>query len=225
MLPAALDMIDDGGAKIGKRARKRRSPDTVTAQDHVQRHKQQKTDNMDQPAASAGNSRKSDKPKGKPKGKPKAKPQTGSRRQLRNAGVKTSHTSVEQATSLLQPAGLQRSDGLKRKVESLQDHAEADITVSQPNKRARTAEITVGMDEEQTGAAFPADAALNSECSNARQTIAAVLSADAAPSVGCSNARQKTVRKGAAKDNAQPRRRRLHRTSGVPVANCVPHRK
>jgi len=221
MLPAALNMTDDGGAKIGKRAWKRRSPDTVTAQDHVQRHKQQKSGNMDQPAASAGNSRKSDKPKGKPK----AKPQPGSRRQLRNAGVKISHTSVEQATSLLQPAGLRRSDRLKRKGESSQDHAEADITVSQPNKRARTAVMTVGMDEEQPRVAFPADAALNSECSNARQKTAAVLSADAAPSMGCSNARQKTVRKGAAKNNTQPRRRRLHRTSGVPVANNAPHRK
>ena len=62
-------MTDDGGAKIGKRARKRRLPDTVTAQDHAQRHKQQKIDSMDQPAASAGNSRKSDKPKGKAQGK------------------------------------------------------------------------------------------------------------------------------------------------------------
>ena len=220
-MPAALNMTDDGGAKIGKRATKRCSPDNVSDNDHTHRRKQPKIDNIDQPAASAGTSRKSDKPKGKPK----AKPQPGSRRQLRNAGVKISHTSVEQATSLLQPAGLRRSDRLKRKVESSQDHAEADITVSQPNKRARTAVMTVGMDEEQPRVAFPADAALNSECSNARQKTAAVLSADVAPSMGCSNARQKTVRKGAAKNNTQPRRRRLHRTSGVPVANNAPHRK
>ncbi len=95
-----------------------------------------------------------------PRAGPKAKSQTGSKRQLRNAGVKISDTFVEQATSLVQPAGLRRSDRLKRKVESSQYHAEADITVSQPNKRACTAVLTVGMDEEQPRAAFPADAAM-----------------------------------------------------------------
>ena len=187
----------------------------------MQRRKQPKIHKVQQPAASAGTSRKNDKPKGKTK----ATTQTGSRRQLHTAGVKTSHTSLEQATSLLLPTGLRRSDRLKRKVESSQDHAEADVTVSQPNKKARTAVGTVGMDEEQPGAVFQADAALDSECSNARHRTAAVLSADAAPSVGCSNARQKTMRKGAATHNTQPRRRRLHRTSGLPVANDAPHRK
>ncbi|KAL0055221.1 hypothetical protein WJX82_008989 [Trebouxia sp. C0006] len=81
------------------------------------------------------------------------------------------------------------------------------------------------MDEEQLGAAFSADAALNSECSNARQETAAVFSADAAPSVGCSNVRQKTVRKGAANTKTQTRRRRLHQTSGLPVASNAPHRE
>lgn len=221
MLPAALNMTDDGGAKIGKRARKRRSSDNVSDNDYTHRRKQPKIDNIDQPAASAGISRKSDKPKGKPK----AKTQPGSKHQLRNAGAKISHTSVEQATSLLQLAGLRRSDRLKRKVESSQDHAEADVKVSQPNKRARTTVTTVGMDEEQLGAAFSADAALNSECSNARQETAAVFSADAAPSVGCSNVRQKTVRKGAANTKTQTRRRRLHQTSGLPVASNAPHRE
>ncbi len=57
----------------------------------------------------------------------------------------------------------------------------------------------VRMDEEQPGAAFSADTALDSECSNARQKTAA-LSAGAAHSMGCSNSRQKTIGKGAAKN-------------------------
>ena len=207
-------MTDDGGAKLGKRARKR--PNTFTAHTHVERLKKPRVDKVDQPAASAGSTRQKDKPKGKSR----QKPQTGSRRQLH---IKTKATNPSQPTSLLQPEGLRRSERLKRKVDGMED-AETDVAGGQPSKRACTAVTAVGMDEEQPGAAFSADAALDSECNNARHETAAVLSADAAPSVGCSNARQKTDGKGAAKQNLGKRnttRRRLHRTSGLPVARNV----
>jgi len=198
-LPVALHMTDDGGAKLGKRARKR--PDTLTAHTHIERLKKPKVDKVDQPAASAGSRRKNDKPKGKSK----QKNQTGSRRQLHNGHVKTKAITLSQPKSLLQPEGLRRSERLKRKAEGMEDDAETDIASGQPNKRACMAVTAVRMDEEQPGAVFSADAALGSECSNARQ---------------------KTVGRGAAKNHAQNKhttRRRVDRTSGLPVTRNVPH--
>ena len=243
-LPAAPHMTDDGGANLGKRARKR--PRTFTTHAHNDRLKKPKVDKVDQPVvyagsirqtmrmkpkdnkadqpiasavstrqnrlkkpkddkadqpvASAGSIRQNDKPKSK--GKSKQKHQTGSRRQLH---VKTKAVTHPQPTSLLQPV-LRRSDRLKRKIEGMED-AEADVSGGhgQPNKRARTAVNAVGMDEAQPGAVFSADAALASECSNVRL---------------------KTVGRGAAKDSSKTKhttRRRLHRTSGIPVACNVLH--
>ena len=194
-MPAALHMTDDGGANIGKRARKRCAPDNVTA--HIQRRKHPKVNKEEQPAPSVGTSRKNDKPKGK--GKSKQQHQTGSRRQLH---VKTKAVTPPQPTSLLQPIVLRRSERLKRKVEGMED-AETDVGGGQPNKRARTAVTAVGMDEEQPGAVLSAGAALKSECSNVRL---------------------KTVGRGAAKDSTKHiTRRRLHRTSGMPVVRNVLH--
>ena len=209
-------MRDDGGAKLGKRARKR--PNTLTDTDHINRLKKPNLDKTEQPAASAGSTRQMQNDK--PKGKSKPKLQTGSKRQLQ---VKTKASTLPPTTSLLQPEGLRRSARLKRKAEGMED-AETDVTSGQPNKRACMVVNAVGMDEEQPEAVYSADAALDSECSNVRLKTAAVLSADAAPSVGCSNARQKTVGKGAAKKNLGKKkitRRRLHRASGVPVARNV----
>ena len=214
--PAVLHATDDGGAKLGKRARKR--PNTFTATDHINRLKKPKVDKVEQPAASAGSTKQ--RQNDKPQGKSKPKPRTGSRRQLQ---VKTKASTRSQFTGLLQPEGLQRSERLKRKAEGMED-AETEDAGDQPNKRARTAVKATSMDEEQPGAAFSAAAALDSECNNARHETAAVLSADAAPSTGCSNARQKTVGKGAAKQGLLTKRttrRRLHRLSGVPVARNV----
>ncbi len=215
-MPAALHMTDDGGAKLGKRARKR--PNTLTDTDHINRLKKPKVDKIEQPAASAGSTRQ--RQNDKPKGKSKSKLHTGSRRQL---PVKTKASTLPPTTSLLQPEGLRRSARLKRKAEGIED-AETDVIGGQPNKRAHMTVTAVGMDEEQPEAVYSADAALDSQCNIARHETAAVLSADAAPSVGCSNAGQKTVGKGAAKQKLGKKntaRRRLHRTSVVPVAHSV----
>ena len=192
-LPAALHMTDDGGAKFGKRARKR--PNTLTDTDHINRLKKPKVDKIEQPAASAGSTRQ--RQNDKPKGKSKPKLHTGSKHQLQ---VKTKASTLPPSTSLLQPEGLRRSARLKRKAEGMED-AETDVINGQPNKRVHMTVTAVGMDEEQPEAVYSADAALDSECSNGRLKTAAVFSADAAPSLGGSNARQKTVRKGAAKQH------------------------
>ncbi|DBB01646.1 TPA: hypothetical protein ACH3X1_000282 [Trebouxia sp. C0004] len=92
-------------------------------------------DKVEQPAASAGSRRRNDKPKGKPK----VKLQTGSRRQLHNSHVKTNSIACEQGTSLLLPAGLQLSECLKRKGESMKDDADTDIAGGQHHKRVRMA--------------------------------------------------------------------------------------
>jgi len=98
-------------------------PCTLSAHDHVERLKKPKVDKVEQPAASAGSRRQNDKPKGKSK----QKHQTGSRQQLHNGHVKTKETAQNQPTSLLLPAGLRRSNRLKRKAESTKDDAETDI--------------------------------------------------------------------------------------------------
>lgn len=206
-------MTDDGGAKLGKRARKR--PNTLTDTDHINRLKKPKVDKIEQPAASAGSTRQ--RQNDKPQGKSKPKLHTGSKHQLQ---VKTKASIFPPPTSLLQPEGLRRSARLKRKAEGMAV-AETEGAAGQPNKRAHMIVTAVGMDEEQPEAVHSANAALDSECNNAMLETAAVLSADAAPSVGCSNAKQKTVGKGAAKQNLGKKkttRRRLHRASGVPVA-------
>ena len=79
--------------------------------------------------------------------------------------------------------------------------------VSQPSKRARTTVSTVGMDEEQPGAVLSADAALDSQSNNARQKTAG-------------------RGRGAAKHDlvSEPTtKRRLHQTSGLPLARNVAH--
>ncbi len=206
-------MTDDGGAKLGKRARKR--PNTLTDTNDINRLKKPKLGKIEEPAASAGSTRQ--RQNDKPKGNSKSKLQTGSKRQLQ---VKTKASTLPPPTSLLQPEGLRRSARLKRKAEGMED-AETDVIAGQPNKRAHMAVNATSIDEEQPEAVLSADAALDSECSNVMLKTAAVLSADAAPSLGCSNARQKTVGKGAAKQNLGKKKttkRRLHRASGVLVA-------
>lgn len=66
---------------------------------------------VEQPAACAGSGRKHDNPKGKSK----VNSQTGSRRHLHNGHVNTKAIALNQATSLLRPASLRRSNRLKRK--------------------------------------------------------------------------------------------------------------
>ena len=188
-------MMDDGGANLGKRARKR--PSTFTAHAHNDRLKKPKVDKADQPVPSAGSTRQNDKPKGNSK----QQHQTSSRRQLH---VKTKAVTPAQPTSLLQPVVLRRSERLKRKVEGM-ENAETDVGGGQPNKRARTAVNAVGMDEEQPGAVLSAAAALNSKCSNVRLKT-----------VGRGAAKDSSTTKHIP-------RRRLHRASGMPVARSVLH--
>ena len=195
VLPAVPHMTDDGGANLGKRARKR--PSTFTAHAHNDRLKKPKVDKADQPVASAGSTRQNDKPKGNLK----QQHQTSSRRQLH---VKTKAVTPAQPTSLLQPVVLRRSERLKRKVKGI-ENAETDVGGGQPNKRARTAVNAVGMDEEQPGAVLSAAAALNSKCRNVRLKT-----------VGRGAAKDSSTTKHIP-------RRRLHRASGMPVARNVLH--